>query len=41
MVTEIELRGPLSKAEFQKLLNFLKKEARFVKKTKLRQQKPF
>ena len=31
MATEIEFRGPLTKIEFQKLLDFLRKEADFVK----------
>ena len=34
MAIEIEFRGPLTKNEFQKLLNFFKKEAKFVKKMK-------
>jgi adenylate cyclase class IV len=34
MITEIELRGPLGKAGFQKLLRFLKKEAKFIKRSK-------
>jgi len=34
MATEIEFRGPLTKNEFQKLLNFFQKEADFVKRMK-------
>ena len=34
MAIEIEFRGPLTKNEFQKLLNFFKKEAKFVKRMK-------
>ena len=34
MSTEIEFRGPLSKNEFQKLLNFFKRGAEFVKRMK-------
>lgn len=34
MAIEIEFRGPLTKAGFQKLLGFLKRKGRFVKKTK-------
>jgi hypothetical protein len=34
MAIEIEFRGPLTKSEFKKLLNFLKKEADFVKRMK-------
>jgi len=34
MATEIEFRGPLTKNEFQKLLNFFKKEGKFVKRMK-------
>jgi hypothetical protein len=32
MKIEIEFRGPLTKNEFKKLLNFLKREAEFVKR---------
>ena len=31
MPTEIEVRGPLTNNEFQKLLSFLKKEADFIR----------
>ncbi len=34
MAIEIEFRGPLTKNEFQKLLNFFQKEADFVKRMK-------
>ena len=34
MAVEIEFRGPLTEKEFQKLFNFLKKEAKFVKRMK-------
>jgi len=33
MKFEIELRGPLTKSKFQSLLNFLREQARFIKKT--------
>ncbi len=34
MATEIELRGPLTKTEFQRVFSFLKKKGRFIKKIK-------